>query len=126
MLAVAAANASVLPLGYPYAYAYAPQISLAQGLSPYGLSPYGYGLSAYASPLAYGAQTIVAGPGQVVAAHAAPAVVAAPAPAVVAAQAVVPAAQYVAQTRGSTHVAPLIGHVQSVSSQNVQPAPGTL
>lgn len=33
---------------------------------------------------------------------------------------------YVATTRGAQHVAPLVGHVQSVSSQNLEPAPGTL
>lgn len=33
---------------------------------------------------------------------------------------------YVAQTRGAVHTAPLPGHVQSVASQNLQPAPGTL
>lgn len=33
--------------------------------------------------------------------------------------------QYVAANRGSVHVAPLTGHIQSVSSTNVQPAPGT-
>lgn len=36
-----------------------------------------------------------------------------------------PRRQYVAANRGSVHVAPLTGHIQSVSSTNVQPAPGT-
>ncbi|XP_055853175.1 adult cuticle protein 1-like [Episyrphus balteatus] len=38
---------------------------------------------------------------------------------------VVPGGSYVAQTRGATHVAPLAGHINSVSSVNVAPAPGT-
>lgn len=33
--------------------------------------------------------------------------------------------KYVAINRGSIHVAPLVGHTQSVKSQNYQPAPGT-
>ncbi|XP_031632239.1 adult cuticle protein 1-like [Contarinia nasturtii] len=33
--------------------------------------------------------------------------------------------KYVAANRGSVHVAPLVGHTQSVSSSNLQPAPGT-
>lgn len=33
--------------------------------------------------------------------------------------------KYVAANRGSVHVAPLVGHIQSVKSSNVQPAPGT-
>lgn len=33
---------------------------------------------------------------------------------------------YVAQNRGAKHVAPLVGHIQSVKSTNEQPAPGTL
>ncbi|XP_055305158.1 adult cuticle protein 1-like [Sitodiplosis mosellana] len=33
--------------------------------------------------------------------------------------------KYVAANRGSVHVAPLVGHVQSVSSTNLSPAPGT-
>lgn len=33
--------------------------------------------------------------------------------------------KYVAANRGSVHVAPLVGHVQSVSSKNLEPAPGT-
>lgn len=32
--------------------------------------------------------------------------------------------QYVASNRGATHVAPLVGHIQSVSSTNLDPAPG--
>lgn len=34
-------------------------------------------------------------------------------------------ASYVASNRGSVHVAPLAGHIASVSSSNVAPAPGT-
>lgn len=34
-------------------------------------------------------------------------------------------ASYVAANRGSVHVAPLAGHVHSVSSSNLSPAPGT-
>lgn len=33
--------------------------------------------------------------------------------------------KYVAANRGSVHVAPLVGHAQSVSSSNLDPAPGT-
>lgn len=33
---------------------------------------------------------------------------------------------YVAANRGSVHVAPLAGHIQSAASINLQPAPGTL
>lgn len=33
--------------------------------------------------------------------------------------------KYVAINRGSIHIAPLVGHTQSVKSQNYQPAPGT-
>ena len=33
--------------------------------------------------------------------------------------------KYVAANRGSVHVAPLVGHIQSVSSKNLEPAPGT-
>jgi len=33
--------------------------------------------------------------------------------------------QYVAANRGAVHVAPLVGHIQSVKSTNEQPAPGT-
>ncbi|XP_055375966.1 adult cuticle protein 1-like [Condylostylus longicornis] len=33
--------------------------------------------------------------------------------------------QYVAKTRGAVHSAPLSGHIASVSSVNVAPAPGT-
>ncbi|TMW50584.1 hypothetical protein DOY81_004319 [Sarcophaga bullata] len=49
-------------------------------------------------------------------------------PAVVAAPVVVPApvGTYVAKTRGAVHVAPLVGHVQSAVSANLEPAPGTL
>lgn len=52
-----------------------------------------------------------------------PAVVAAHAPAVLA----VPehSGSYVAANRGSVHKAPLPGHITSVKSINVQPAPGT-
>lgn len=32
---------------------------------------------------------------------------------------------YVAANRGSVHVAPLTGHIQSVRSTNLEPAPGT-
>lgn len=34
-------------------------------------------------------------------------------------------ASYVAANRGSVHVAPLVGHIQSASSINTAPAPGT-
>ncbi|XP_031632264.1 adult cuticle protein 1-like [Contarinia nasturtii] len=34
--------------------------------------------------------------------------------------------KYVAINRGAIHVAPLVGHIQSVKSQNYQPAPGTI
>lgn len=34
--------------------------------------------------------------------------------------------KYVAANRGSVHVAPLTGHIQSVQSTNVEPAPGTI
>ncbi|XP_055920598.1 adult cuticle protein 1-like [Eupeodes corollae] len=54
------------------------------------------------------------------------AVAVAPAPAVAVAPHVVAGGSYVAQTRGATHVAPLAGHINSVSSVNVAPAPGTL
>lgn len=33
--------------------------------------------------------------------------------------------KYVASNRGAIHVAPLVGHIQSVKSTNEQPAPGT-
>lgn len=33
--------------------------------------------------------------------------------------------KYVAANRGSVHVAPLVGHIQSVKSANLEPAPGT-
>lgn len=33
---------------------------------------------------------------------------------------------YIAKTRGSLHVAPLPGHINSVRSINLEPAPGTL
>ncbi|XP_031632235.1 glycine-rich cell wall structural protein 1.8-like [Contarinia nasturtii] len=33
--------------------------------------------------------------------------------------------KYVASNRGAVHVAPLVGHIQSVKSTNEQPAPGT-
>ncbi|XP_055375975.1 adult cuticle protein 1-like [Condylostylus longicornis] len=35
------------------------------------------------------------------------------------------ASSYVAKTRGAVHTAPLAGHIASVSSVNVAPAPGT-
>lgn len=34
-------------------------------------------------------------------------------------------ASFVAKTRGAVHVAPLPGHLNSVASVNLQPAPGT-
>lgn len=86
MLALAAANASVIPLGYPYAYSWAPQIALSQGVSPYLASPLAYN-TIVAAP-----GQVVAGPGQVVAAHGLQTVVSAPAPAVVAGPAGVPVA----------------------------------
>lgn len=33
--------------------------------------------------------------------------------------------QYVAINRGAVHIAPLIGHVQSVKTTNLEPAPAT-
>lgn len=33
--------------------------------------------------------------------------------------------QYVAINRGAIHIAPLIGHVQSVKTTNLEPAPAT-
>ncbi|XP_031632204.1 adult cuticle protein 1-like [Contarinia nasturtii] len=120
MLALAAinTNASLLPLplaysGYPlassYQLAYAPRISLSQGYA--GLS--------YAAPVpvAYSAQALSL-PASVAVSPVAPVPVAVASPHV-------PSASYVATTRGAQHVAPLVGHVQSVSSQNVEPAPGT-
>lgn len=32
--------------------------------------------------------------------------------------------KYIAANRGAVHVAPLVGHIQSVKSTNQQPAPG--
>lgn len=77
----------------------------------------------------------------VVAVAAAPAVVKAPVVTVAAAPAVVkapvvalpvvppvvaaPGGTFVAKTRGAVHVAPLEGHVHSVASVNLEPAPGT-
>ncbi|XP_061387650.1 adult cuticle protein 1-like, partial [Musca vetustissima] len=82
---------------------------------------------------------VVVGPGPVhVVSESLPAVVAAPAlvaappvvagPALVAAPAVVSAhsGTFVAKTRGAVHVAPLAGHVKSVASVNLRPAPGTV
>lgn len=74
MLALAATNASVLPLAYLNPYA--PGISLSQGIA--GLYGHPTVLAHHAAPLAYSAQTILATPY----AHT---VVAAPAPAFVAA-----------------------------------------
>ncbi|XP_055853210.1 adult cuticle protein 1-like [Episyrphus balteatus] len=55
-----------------------------------------------------------------------PAAVAVSPHAVAVAPHVVAGGTYVAQTRGASHVAPLAGHINSVSSVNVAPAPGTL
>lgn len=33
---------------------------------------------------------------------------------------------YIAQTPGSIHIAPLLGHAESVIASNLQPAPGTI
>ncbi|XP_055685547.1 adult cuticle protein 1-like [Lutzomyia longipalpis] len=57
---------------------------------------------AYTAPLAYAAHT-----------YAAPALIA-------------HEGSYVAANRGSVHVAPLPGHINSASSINLAPAPGTL
>lgn len=73
MLALAATNASVLPLAYLNSYA--PGISLSQGIA--GLYGHPTVLAHHATPLAYSAQTLLTAP----AAHtyiAAPALVAAP------------------------------------------------
>lgn len=87
MLALAAVNASVLPIGYPYAaypyaaYAgvspYSPGISLTQGLS--GISTYGYGVPTVVAAHSAVAPAVVAAPAPHQAYVAAPAVVAAPA-----------------------------------------------
>lgn len=71
---------------------------------------------AYANPWGYGAWPAAA-PALHVASHAAaPAVVVAPGH----------EGSYIAKTRGAVHKAPLAGHVQSVASVNVAPAPGTV
>lgn len=78
MLALAATNASVLPLAYLNPYA--PAISLSQGLAGFYAHPNVWAhhaplaYSAYHAPLAYSTQTLVATP-------AAGTLVAAPAPA---------------------------------------------
>lgn len=86
------------------------------------------GLTALGGPLVWGgapaAVTIQSNPPVI-----SPAVIASP-PAVVAVQAAASGAHgggtYVAQNRGAVHVAPLIGHVVSATSSNLQAPPGTV
>lgn len=125
------ANGSAIPLAYS---AWGPHLSIAQPLA-YAAAPAHYHTKVVppaavnlvespaswaaphtyaASPLAYSAPIAYAAPSAHVY-HAAPVAVVAPAP----------EGQYVAANRGSVHVAPLPGHVASVSSSNLDAAPGT-
>ncbi|XP_055853094.1 adult cuticle protein 1-like [Episyrphus balteatus] len=97
---------------------------LAQGPAVVGLG----GLSSAVNIAGHGipAAVNIAG-GSLLAGHGIPAAVAvAPHVAVAAPVHGAHGASYVAQTRGAVHTAPLPTHIQSASSVNVAPAPGTL
>lgn len=110
------AQSSVLPFAAPYPYffgaVHAPAAVAVAHPGPYQV---------------VSGPAVVKTPAVVATVAAAPAVVKAPVvalpvvPPVVAA----PGGTFVAKTRGSLHVAPLEGHVKSVASVNLEPAPGT-
>lgn len=109
-------QSSVLPLG------------LGLGLGGH-LDIAGHGLSytAVSGPAIVPSLAVAPWGGPAVAVHAANpwAAAAVPAAAVAVAPHAVAGGTYVAKTRGAAHVAPLAGHINSVSSVNVAPAPGT-
>lgn len=111
-------QASVLPWGAsPWA---AHAVASPWGASPWGVAPWGaspwsaapWGVSPWAGVPA----AVSVGPSLHSAVHA------------VHAPAILPVAHegtYTAANRGSVHVAPLPGHLQSATSLNLAPAPGT-
>ncbi|XP_055375798.1 mucin-5AC-like [Condylostylus longicornis] len=79
--------------------------------------------SVVTSPVVAGAVVTspVVSSGAVLAAAPSPAIIAEPATVLVPAE-----GTYLAKTRGSEHLAPLPGHINSASSINLEPAPGTI